>query len=61
LLQRVAPGVHSQALDPTQTPVQTAPLDTHCALVLQLCGVLPLKQRDAPGWHTPLHEPALQR
>jgi hypothetical protein len=61
LLHRVAPGAHSQATDPTQTPVQTAPLATHCALVLQDCGVFPLKQREVPGVHTPPHEPLLQR
>ena len=41
--------------------MQTAPFDTHCALVLQVCGVLPLKQREAPGVHSPPHEPLLQR
>ena len=60
LLQRTAPGMHSQALEPTHAPVHTEPLDTHCAFVLQLCGWLPL-QRDVPGVHSPVHEPALQR
>ena len=60
-LHRVAPGKHSQAVDPTHTPVQTAPLATHCALVLQVWGVLPLKQRELPGVHSPPHEPLLQR
>ena len=57
--QPVAPGVQSQALDPTQMPVHTAPLAAHCPDVLQLCGV-PLKQRELPGAQTPLHEPSLQ-
>jgi hypothetical protein len=60
-LQRVAPGVHSHAVEPTHAPVHTAPLVVHCALVLQVWGVLPLKQRDVPGVHTPPHEPPLQR
>jgi hypothetical protein len=60
-LHRVAPGRHSQPVDPTHAPVQTAPLDTHCAVVLQVCGVLPLKQRELPGVHSPPHEPLLQR
>jgi hypothetical protein len=60
LLQRVVPGVHSQLLVPMQTPVQTAPLFTHCALALHVCGV-PLLQRVVPGVQTPLHEPLLQR
>ena len=60
LLQRVVPGVHSQALVPVHTPVHTAPLFTHWALGLQVCGV-PLLQRVAPGVQTPLHEPLLQR
>jgi hypothetical protein len=60
LLQRVVPGVHSHALVPVHTPVQTAPFAAHCALVLQTWGA-PLKQRVLPGAHTPLHEPPLQR
>ena len=51
--------MQSQAVDPTHTPVQTAPLATHCPVVLQLWGV-PLKQRELPGAHTPVHEPLLQ-
>jgi hypothetical protein len=61
VLQRVVPGAHSHALEPMQIPVHTAPFATHCALALHVCGVLPLKQRDVPGVHTPPHEPALQR
>jgi hypothetical protein len=60
MLQRVVPGVHSHALDPVQMPVQTAPLVAHCAVVLQVCGVL-LKQRDVPGVQTPPHEPLLHK
>jgi hypothetical protein len=51
--------MQSHEVDPTQMPVQTAPLATHCPVVLQLCGV-PLKQRELPGAQTPLHEPLLQ-
>jgi hypothetical protein len=60
--QRVAPGEHSHAEVPTHTPVHTAPLATHCAFVLHVCGVLPL-QRVVPGVQTPVHEPValLQR
>jgi hypothetical protein len=60
-LQRVVPGVHSHPLEPVQTPVQTAPLATHWAFALQVCGVLPLKQREVPGVQTPPQEPLLQR
>lgn len=52
--------MHSHALVPTHAPVQTEPLDTHCALLLQLCGWLPL-QREVPGVHSPPHEPPVQR
>jgi hypothetical protein len=50
--------MHSQPVVPTHAPVQTAPLDTHCALALQVCGWLAL-QRDLPGVHSPPHEPLL--